>query len=61
MVQGQYIHNAGVQSLSYDASGATAIAGGDSTAQLEREMRAASHSHDRAGIVSIQVLSDEEQ
>jgi hypothetical protein len=49
-----------VQSLSYNASGTTAIAGGDSTAQLEREMHRSGHTHDRAGIVSIQVKSAEE-
>jgi peptidyl-prolyl cis-trans isomerase B (cyclophilin B) len=50
-----YVRNAGARSLSYRADGASPIAGGDSTLDLERELDDAARRlpHDRAGLVSL--------
>lgn len=50
-----YVRNAGARSLSYRADGASPIAGGDSTLELERELDDASRRlpHDQAGLVSL--------
>ena len=50
-----FIRNEGVKSLSYNASGSSRIAGGDSVQALEDELAASSRSHDQAGLVSIVV------
>lgn len=50
-----YLRNEGVKSLSYNAAGRSAIAGGDSVQALEEEMQASSRRHDSAGLVSIVV------
>ena len=58
-VQGKYLHCAGVSSLSYGSpAGESPIAGGDSTAALERELQASARSHDAAGLVSLDVRAD---
>jgi hypothetical protein len=45
----------GVASLSYAADGESPIAGGDSTADLEKEMDSAALRHNEAGLVSLVV------
>jgi hypothetical protein len=57
-VQGKYLRNAGVQALSYGEAGSP-IAGGESTAELLRELQASTRKHSEAGLVSIQVQSSE--
>ena len=58
-MQGKYLRNAGVQALSYGESGSP-IAGGESTADLVRELKSSPFEHTEAGLVSIQVLPSEE-
>lgn len=58
-MQGKYLRNAGVQALSYGETGSP-IAGGESTAELQRELKASSFEHTEAGLVSLQVLPAEE-
>lgn len=56
-----YLRNEGVKSLSYNAAGKSAIAGGDSVQDLEEEMAASSRRHDAPGLVSIVVREAEER
>lgn len=56
-----YIKNAGVKSLTYSATEASPIAGGDSLAALEAEMSASGRRHDGAGLVSLVVGEAEER
>ena len=58
-MQGRYLRNAGVQALSYGEAGSP-IAGGESTADLLRELKASPFEHTEAGLVSMQVLPSEE-
>eukprot|EP00879_Flechtneria_rotunda_P028958 GHRR01031200.1.p1 GENE.GHRR01031200.1~~GHRR01031200.1.p1 ORF type:complete len:201 (+),score=53.25 GHRR01031200.1:240-842(+) len=56
-----YIRNEGVKSLSYSATGASMIAGGDSVQALEDELAASSRRHDQAGLVSLVVKEGKER
>lgn len=56
---GTFIRNVGVQTLSYGEE-ESLIAGGESTAELERELAASNDRHNSAGIVSLQVRSTQE-
>ena len=53
-LQGKYIASPGVAALSY-GEGESPIAGGDSTAQLVRELDASQLRHDTPGLVSLEV------
>jgi peptidyl-prolyl cis-trans isomerase B (cyclophilin B) len=50
-----HLRVAGVKQLSYSATGDSAIAGGDSVAELEAEMVSPSHLHDTSGLISLTV------
>ncbi|GAX79772.1 hypothetical protein CEUSTIGMA_g7212.t1 [Chlamydomonas eustigma] len=50
-----HLRVAGVKQLSYSAAGDSAIAGGDSVAELEAEMMTTAHHHDAAGLISLTV------
>ena len=59
VMQGKYLRNAGVQALSYGET-SSPIAGGESTAELVRELKASPFEHTEGGLVSLQVLPSEE-
>lgn len=59
LVQGLFVRNTGVSALSY-GDGEPKLAGGESTAELERELLVSTLRHDGPGIVSLVVKPSQE-